>query len=163
MSAPRPQSRIKQIAQAVAEQIEAEHARAIASARKDREARRLEHRLRVAQHAPPGGLRRLRAQAEIGQRGFGEDGGGELDGRLHDQGRRDIGQHVFEAMAVGPSPATRAASANSRASTLWPTARVTLAKTGTLKMPIARIALTRPGPKNGGQHDREQEAPEKRR
>ena len=36
--------------------------------------------LRLAQHAAPGGLRRLRAQPQVGQRGLGQDG--DRDGQI---------------------------------------------------------------------------------
>ena len=45
-------------------------------------------------------------------------------------------------------PATRAARMNSRVQTAFAEARVTRAKTGTLKMPMAMIELTMPGPKS---------------
>ena len=48
--------------------------------------------------------------------------------------------------APSPLPSARAASTNSRDRTPSALARVMRANTGTLKMPIATIEVTRPGP-----------------
>ena len=85
----RAQLRVERVAQAVAEQVEAEHGEGDREPRKHCEPRRqIEPGLRVRQHPSPRDQRRLGAEAEIGERGFGEDGDGELDRRLHDQRRR---------------------------------------------------------------------------
>ena len=52
--------------------------------------------LRVEQHAAPARHRRLRAEPDIGQPGFGQDAERELDGALHQQQRGDVGQHVLD-------------------------------------------------------------------
>jgi hypothetical protein len=68
----------------------------MATTRKHRQQRRLEHqRLRLAEHAAPGRLGRLRAQAQVRQRGLGQDGNGKADGGLHDQHRGNVGQHML--------------------------------------------------------------------
>ena len=57
-----------------------------------------------------------------------------------------LGSTCSQVVANGPLPATRAASTKSRAQTLRAAVREMRAKTGTLKKPIATIAVTRPGP-----------------
>ena len=57
-----------------------------------------------------------------------------------------LGRTWSKAIASGPRPAAREASAYSRASTPLAVARVSLAMIGTLMTPIAMIALTTPGP-----------------
>ena len=59
--------------------------------------RRDDHaRLRVEQHAAPARHRRLRAEADIGQAGLGQDAERELDRALHQQQIGDVGQDVLE-------------------------------------------------------------------
>ena len=49
-------------------------------------------------------------------------------------------------MRHGPAPAARAASTYSRAHTALAAARVVRANTGMLKMPMATMPVTSPGP-----------------
>src|SRR5271163_536847 len=105
ISAPRPQTRIERVAQSVAEQIESEHAERDREAGEDRQSRRHVHPgLRVGEHPAPGGERRLRAEPEVGERGFGENGDGELDRRLHDQRWRDVRKHMVKRDGERPAP-----------------------------------------------------------
>ncbi len=46
-------------------------------------------------------------QAEVGEARFGQDGDGELDGRLHDQDAGDIGQDMAQGDADRPLPHSR--------------------------------------------------------
>ena len=81
------------------------HAERDRDARIEREPRRIvENVLGVGEHLAPRGLRRLRAEAEIGKRRLGEDGDRELNRRLNDQRRRDIGQHVIDGDGDRPAP-----------------------------------------------------------
>src|SRR5271155_3947673 len=71
---PRLQFRIERVAQAVAEKIEAEHAERDGYARVERESRRVvENVLGVGEHLAPGRLRRLGAEAQVGERRLGQD------------------------------------------------------------------------------------------
>src|SRR6202034_3478550 len=73
----RLQFRIERVAQAVAEKIEAEHAERDRDAGIERESRRVvENVLGVGEHLAPGCLRRLGAEAEVGERRLGQDGDG---------------------------------------------------------------------------------------
>ena len=56
----------------------------------------------------------------------------EADGRLHDQHRQDVRQHVLHGDAKLPLPQARAASTNSRAHIALAEARVMRAKVGML-------------------------------
>mgnify|MGYP003336697108 CR=1 FL=1 len=68
-------------AQAVAQQVQAQHRGHDRQPRPQREQRGLEHlRLRFGEHAAPARPRRLRAQPQVAERGLGQDGGGEGDG-----------------------------------------------------------------------------------
>ena len=79
MSARPRVARIEQIAQSVAEQVEAEHRQAMTRPGKiDRYGARDRNTCDSCSIRPQLGARRLRAEAEIAERGFGEDGGGEL-------------------------------------------------------------------------------------
>jgi hypothetical protein len=96
---------------------------------------------------PPRGRRRLRAEAEVAERGLGEDGERELDRRLHDQDRGDVRQHVLEGdppLALAERARRGDELARAAPAARWRAAM--RANTGTLKMPIATIEVTRPGP-----------------
>src|SRR5947207_5298074 len=89
--------RIEDVAQAVADQIEREHARHDRDARKHRDPRRgLEIGPALVQHVPPGWHRRLGREAEVAQRGLDQDRLGERDRPLHDERRAHVGQDVLE-------------------------------------------------------------------
>jgi hypothetical protein len=113
---------VEQVAQAVAHQVQAQHAERDGHARVDGQQRRLEHlRLRLVEHAAPARLRRLRAQAQVAQRRLGQDGGGKRDGGLHDQHAGDVGQHMVQRDAPAAPCRRRARRARSRAPTpRWP-------------------------------------------
>src|SRR3546814_8498981 len=55
--------------------------------------------LRLVQHLAPARRRRLGAEAKVAEPGLGEDGERELDGHLHDEQARDVGQDVLEGDA----------------------------------------------------------------
>src|ERR1700730_15504356 len=101
--APRaPGARVEGVAQAVAHEVDAEHAE------HDGAGRRQEHPGRIAQEAPrfahvaaPARLRRLRAEAEKAQRRLGHDRRGEDDGELDDDGRHDVAQQMRQHDAGG--------------------------------------------------------------
>ncbi len=94
---PRLKFRIERVAQPIAKQIEAQHAERNRNARIEREPWRIvEDVLGVGEHLAPRGLGRLRAEAEIGKRRLGQNGDGELNRRLNDQRRRNVGQHVID-------------------------------------------------------------------
>ena len=57
-----------------------------------------------------------------------------------------LGSTWSSVMRSGPLPAARAASTYSRDQTAFAAPRVMRAKTGMLKMPIATMLVTRPGP-----------------
>ena len=105
-------ARVERVAQAVAEQIERQHHEEDRKARPDRHPRRLgQEALRRVEHAAPGRRGRLLAEAEERQRGFGDDGGGDRQRRLHQQRRQDVRQDVRAARcASGGLPSARAAS-----------------------------------------------------
>src|SRR5579863_4008638 len=104
-SPPPQQARVEAVAQSVAQQIKPEHRDRNGHARKYRQARRQEQeRLRLEQHPPPGGFRRLGPETEIGERRLREDRGGKLDGRLHDDRRQHVGQHVHPSdLPIAPA------------------------------------------------------------
>ena len=58
-----------------------------------------------------------------------------------------LGRICSTVISALPLPAARAARMNSRGQMASAPARATRAKTGMLKMPMAMIALTAPGPK----------------
>jgi hypothetical protein len=103
----RAKARVEQIAQAIAQQVQAQHGQRNRHAGPHGQQRGLEHEgLGVAEHAAPRGLRRLCAQAQVRQRRLGQDGNGKLHRGLHDQHRGDVGQHMLErdahaALAAG--------------------------------------------------------------
>ena len=98
-SRPHPaQPRVEQVAQAVAHQVQAEHGQDDGEAR-ERARARARARSCVwlsASIRPQDGRRRLRAEPDIGEAGLGEDAERELDGALHDQQVRDVGQDVLD-------------------------------------------------------------------
>jgi hypothetical protein len=105
--------------------------------------------LRVAQHEPQAGAGRLGAEPYIAEPGLGKDAERELDGGLHDDEAGDVGQEVpmRDRWRLLESPASRpAAATSSRGFRLSAPPRATRAKTGMLKMPMATMALTAPGP-----------------
>ena len=57
----------------------------------------------VVEHGSPTGRGRGNAEAEKGERGFGEDDSGHADGGLNQDGLHDVGQNVAEedARAAG--------------------------------------------------------------
>ena len=57
-----------------------------------------------------------------------------------------FGSTCSKVIRHSPLPSARAAMTNSREQTCSALARVMRANTGTLKMPIATIEVTRPGP-----------------
>src|SRR5882724_10162984 len=97
--APRSDSelRVEGVAQPVAEQIDTE--------RRQREGRAgeggeppgdVEEVTALGEHAAPRRRRRLDAESEKADRCLGDDERRELEARDHDDGRRDVGQHVPE-------------------------------------------------------------------
>ena len=133
----------KTVAQPVAEQVEAEHAQEHRHARHDAEPRRLRHEAAAGvQHVAPGGLRRLRAEAEEAQRRFEQHGIGEGDGRLDQQRRRRrwAGSRA-RGCAHRSCRSVRAASTYCWRSTSCVAARARREKPGMKMMPIAIMAL----------------------
>ena len=99
------------------------------------------------EHPAPARHRRLRAEAEIGEARLGEDRERELDRRLHHQRCRHVGQHMLDRDA-SRALARRARRQDEipRPSTCSAAPRVSRAKTGMLKIPMAMMALMAPGP-----------------
>src|SRR5215472_14103190 len=86
---------IEDIAQAVAQKIEAHHDQENGKARRQRGPPGLGQELaRFGDHATPLRLRRRGAEAEEPQRAGREDGKTHADGGAHDDRRHDVGQHV---------------------------------------------------------------------
>ena len=121
----------------------------MASPGNEREPRREgDHRLALGEHPPPGRRRRLRPEPDVGEPGLGEDAERELDRRP----ARSGGSRGWAGCArprSAPRPCRRPAPpARSRAVQSDSAApRVSRAKTGMLKMPMAMIAFTADGPK----------------
>src|SRR2546422_9150851 len=61
--------------------------------------------LGLLQHEPPGGIRRLRAEPEVGQSRFGQDGHGKARRRLDDEGRERVRQDVAADETAGAGAA----------------------------------------------------------
>jgi len=86
---------LEAIAHALAEQVEGENGEHDREPGKEREVGCHEDEgAGVVQHRPPGGGRRLHAEAEEAQRGLGDDGPGHAEGGLHDQRRREQRQEM---------------------------------------------------------------------
>src|SRR5712692_9564007 len=100
--------RVEQVAQPVAQEVEAEHRESDGATGEDREqwvqGKKV---LRLLQHEPPGGIGRLRAEPEIGQARFGQDRHREARRRLDDERRERVrqdmpGDETAVAGAQGP-------------------------------------------------------------
>src|SRR2546426_833292 len=88
---------VEDIAQAVADQVEREHAQHDRDAREDGDPRRgLEVRPPLVQHVPPRGRRRLGREAQIAQRGLDQDRLREGDRPLDHKRGHHVGEHVLE-------------------------------------------------------------------
>src|SRR5260370_1034923 len=101
--------RIDDVAQPVAEQVEAEHRAHERGARKERDPpfARDHERGAFRHHDPPFGGRRTHAQADEGEAGGGENGGTHGQRPLHHHDRHDVRQNLSEqdadlALAVAP-------------------------------------------------------------
>src|SRR5579859_2491086 len=107
MSSSLLESRIERIAEPVADQVEAQDSQEDGEAGKEREPGRLADELpSETEHGAPGGRRRLGAEAEKAQRGFGQDGVREGKRKLHDDrsggARHDVlDQHAQLARTRG--------------------------------------------------------------
>ena len=88
---------IEDVAQPVAEEVEAQHDDHDREAGEDRQPRAdVDIGSRGAQHAAPGSLRRLRAEPEEAERRLGQDRDRQVDGDEHEQRRPDVGDHVTQ-------------------------------------------------------------------
>src|SRR6266478_4913610 len=88
---------VEDIAQAVADQVEREHAQHDRDAREDGDPRRgLEVRPPLVQHVPPRGRRRLGREAQVAQRGLDQDRLREGDRPLDHKRGHHVGEHVLE-------------------------------------------------------------------
>src|SRR5581483_6146674 len=90
-------TRVKQVAQSVAQKVKGKHSDHDCRARKQRfPGRELDKLASAAQHAAPRRVRRLNAQAKKAQTAFGEDGGREGHGDQHDERNNNVGKDVLE-------------------------------------------------------------------
>ena len=102
-----PQARIEPLAQAVADQVDADDQQAHGEARRQRDPGRAVDELAcLGDHEAPIGARRLRAEAEEAQRRAEQDGVGDAQAGLHDQRRPGVGQDFRgTGCRLGPRPA----------------------------------------------------------
>ena len=92
-----PPGRIADVAQAVGQQVDADDQRDQRNARRDGADRGgVDGALRFLQQAAPRGVGRRRAEAEIGERGFGNDREAELQREIDRQRRPDVGQDMLD-------------------------------------------------------------------
>src|SRR5688572_6304317 len=91
-----PQARVERVAQRVPEEVEREHGDEDPESRSDARPplQIREPALRVVHVGAPGRRRRLRAEPEERQCRLGEDREGDRERRLHDEGVRDVREHV---------------------------------------------------------------------
>src|SRR5688572_5014095 len=96
-AAPLLQARIERVAQAVAEQVEAEHRDEDRQPGEERQPGvGLDEGDVGLEVPPPAGRRRLRAEAEEAERGLHDDRGGDAERGGHDDRRQAVGQDVAE-------------------------------------------------------------------
>src|SRR5208282_5327721 len=89
------ESRVEEVAQGVADEVDGEDGEHHGQGREEHEMRRIEKvRAGVVEHGSPAGGWRGDAEAEEAHGGFGENGSGHADSRLHDDGLNDVGQDV---------------------------------------------------------------------
>src|SRR2546425_2864105 len=102
-----PQLRVQGVAEPVAEQVDAERGERQRRAGERREPPRdVQEVAALRQHAAPRWGGRLDPEPEKADRRLGDDERRELQARQHDDGRRDVGEHVTEEQP-GPAHAER--------------------------------------------------------
>ena len=139
-----PRVRVGKIAQAVAEEIEAEHQQRDREPGKDRQVRRVEQvRAAAVQHRPPARRRRLHAEPEKTQRRFADDRAGHAERGLHDD-RRNRGRHdVPQQHARRVARRARAPPARTRTRARAAPGRARAARSRPSRSPSARTARCR--------------------
>ena len=91
---------VEVVAEAVADEVEAENAEGYGHGGEEDEVRGLEEvGTGVVEHGSPGGGGRLDAEAEKAEGGFGEHGSCHADGGLDEQGLHNVGEDVAEEQA----------------------------------------------------------------
>src|SRR5438105_396813 len=92
---PLSESRVEQIPEAVAEQVDAEHRQQERPTREDRDpGRRGQEGLSLRQHGPPRDRRRLGAEPEEGESGLGDHVAPDPDRSGDQEGAEAVGEHV---------------------------------------------------------------------